>query len=183
MTTAETAVGIVTIVAMSIATLFCLTTKKPWLAIIPGISIISHANILYAKSHIEQYRYADWSVSIPLMLLALLSQNNMTSEFIYVVLFVSILMVACNFFGINETDKTKKLAWFGAGVLLFLPIAYVLFNLPIEKTAAIFLLVTLSIYEVIWALRATSTIKAVPTNITYLLMDTITKIGLLNYLK
>ena len=92
-------------------------------------------------------------------------------------------MVACNFFGINETDKTKKLAWFGAGVLLFLPIAYVLFNLPIEKTAAIFLLVALSIYELIWALRATSTIKAVPTNITYLLMDTITKIGLLNYLK
>lgn len=183
MTTAETVIEIATIIAMSIATAFCLTTKKPWLAIIPGISIISHANILYDKGYIEQYRYADWSLSIPLMLLALLSQNNITRDFIYLVLFASIAMVACNFFGINETDKTKKLAWFGAGVLLFLPIAYVLYNLPIEKTAARFLLVALIIYEVIWLLRATSKIKAEPTNIAYSLMDTITKIGLLNYLK
>lgn len=183
MTTVETAVEIATIVAMSIATAFCITTKKPWLAVIPGISAISHANIVYDKGHIEQYRYADWSLSVPLMLLALLIQNNMTQEFINLVLFASILMVACNYFGIHETDKINKYAWFGAGVLLFLPVAYVLYNLPIEKYAGRFLLATLFMYEVIWALRATSTLKAEPTNIAYSLLDTITKIGLLNYLK
>jgi bacteriorhodopsin len=182
MSTTETVIEIIVFIAMIVTSIFYIISSKPWFSIIPAITAVAHLNMIYDKEKIELYRYADWAITTPLMLLALLSQNNITKEYIHIVLFLSITMIACNFFGINETDKIKKLIWFSVGTLIFLPIAYVLYNLPIERAAAWFLLGALCVYQIVWLLRANRTIREEPTNIIYSITDAITKVGLLKML-
>ena len=107
MTTTETVIEIVVFLAMFVTSIFYAMSAKPWFATIPAIAAIAHLNMLYDKEKIEMYRYGDWAITTPLMILALLSQNNVTKEYIHIVLFLAIAMVACNFFGLHELNLTK----------------------------------------------------------------------------
>jgi bacteriorhodopsin len=152
----------------------------PWLALIPAIAAISYWNMIHDKEKTEMYRYGDWILSTPLMLLALLRQNNVTNEYIQIVLVLNVIMITCGFYATKEYDKTRKAVWFLLGCIIFIPIAYVLYSLPIEKQVAMFLLGTWCVYPIIWTLKETHILKPDISNIAYALMDTISKVGLLS---
>ena len=161
-------------------TIYYLFSSLPWLSLIPGIATIAYWNILYDKTHIDMYRYGDWFLTTPLMLLALLRQNNVTSDYTNIILILDMMMIGSGYFGVKEEDKTRKLAWFILGLVIFLPIAYALYNLPIEKSAALFLLCTWSLYPIIWLMRYNNLLRDDVTNISYTIMDIVAKVGLLS---
>jgi bacteriorhodopsin len=179
MTTSEKIVTVFTLLAFFTATANYAISSVPWLALIPGISAFSQWNILYDKTNVDMYRYGDWFLTRPLMLLAILLQNNLTSSYIHIILILDMLSIGCGYFSTKETDKTKKLYWFILSLALLLPVIYVLYTLTIERPAALFLLVTWLIYPIIYLLRFTNILREGPTNILYTLLDLITKLGLL----
>jgi len=180
MTTSEKVVGVGAILAFFTATVYYAFSSTPWLALIPGIASIAYWNILHDKTNVEMYRYADWFLTTPLMLLAVLRQNNVTSSYTNIVLILDTMMIGCGYFGIKELDKTKKLLWFIVGLVLLLPILHVLYNLPIEKSAAMFLLCTWCIYPIIWLSRNNNVLRDDVTNVSYTVLDIVSKIGLLS---
>jgi len=180
MTTAESAVHYAVFFTMFAASCYYAVSAAPWFALIPAIAAIAHWNMIRDKKNIEKYRYADWLLTTPLMLLAVLNQNNVTTEFIQITLILDTMMIAAGYFGINETDKNKKVAWFTLGCLLFLPILYILINLPIEKQAATFLAACWTLYPAIWLLKSNYILQDDATNIAYSVLDVVTKIGLLS---
>jgi hypothetical protein len=113
------------------------------------------------------------------MLLAVLQQNNVTNEYIHIVLVLSVIMTAAGYFATKEYEKKTKCMWFLLACLVFIPIAYVLYSLPIEKQAALFLLAVLSIYHVVWILKETHILKPDISHMVYGILDAITKVGLL----
>ena len=157
--------------------------KPPhWFALIPAIAAVSYWNMIHDKEKTEMYRYGDWALTTPLMLLALLRQNNVTDTYIHIVLVLNIIMIAAGYFATKTEDKKAKGMWFLLGCLIFAPIAYVLYSLPIEKQASMFLLAAWCIYPVIWTLKETHILRPDVSSIAYSLMDTVTKVGLLSQL-
>jgi len=181
-TEVETAVKITVFLALLTTAGVYLTKSLPWLSLIPGIAAIAYWNMIQDKTRIEMYRYADWFLTTPLMLLALLRQNNVTDSYIQIVLFLNILMITSGYYATQPYEKSTKAMWFFLGVVLFIPIVYVLYSLPIEKQAALFMLGTWSVYPFIWVFRETQYLKRDYANIAYSLMDALSKIGLLSLL-
>lgn len=182
MSTTLTVIQIIACISMfTTATLFALL-KGSWQAIIPGITSIAYFLTIRDKAHTDMYRYGDWALTMPLMLLALLMNNNVTNSYIQIVLFLNVLMVASGYFSVKTEEKNKKWLWFFLGLVIFAPIAYVLYSLPIEKQASMFILVTYCLYQLIWVLNTNYIMNEDVTNISYALLDVVTKVGLLNLL-
>ena len=85
----------------------------------------------------------------------------------------------CEQYATKDYEKKTKAMWFLLSMLVFIPIAYVLYSLPIEKQAALFLLGTLCIYQVIWILKTTHILKPDIASMAYAAIDTVSKVGLL----
>lgn len=181
-TEVETAIKIVVFLALFTTAGIFTTKSLPWLALIPGIAAFAYWNMIHDKTRIEMYRYADWFLTTPLMLLVILRQNNVTDPYIQIVLFLNVLMITSGYYATQPYEKSTKAMWFFLGAVLFIPIAYVLYSLPIEKQAALFMLATWSVYPFIWIFRETQYLKRDYANIAYALMDAVSKIGLLSLL-
>jgi len=181
MTSAEILIAIQIVVFLTLFTTAGVFAFKPlpWLALIPGIAAIAYWNMIHDKAKTEMYRYGDWFLTTPLMLLAVLQQNNVTNTYIHIVLVLNMIMVAASFFATKEYEKQTKGMWFLLALLVFIPIAYVLYSLPIEKQAALFLLGTFSIYHVVWVLKETHILKPDISHMAYGVLDIVTKVGLL----
>lgn len=181
MTSAEILIAIQIIVFLtmfSTAGVF-LFKPLPWLALIPAIAAVAYWNMIQNKEKTDMFRYGDWFLTTPLMLLAVLQQNNVTKEYIHIVLVLNVIMIAAGYFATKEYEKQTKAMWFLLGCLVFIPIAYVLYCLPIEKQAAMFLLGTWCIYPILWILKETHILKPDISHMAYAALDTITKVGLL----
>lgn len=184
MSTGQIAIGVqiaALLIMLTAAGTFILKSA-PWLALIPGISAISYWNMIYTKEKTEMYRYSDWFLTTPLMLLALLSQNNVTNSYIHIVLVLNMIMIVAAYYATKTEDSKTKSMWFALRCLLFIPIAYVLYSLPIEKQASIFLCAVWSIYPIIWILKERHILKPDISNIAYAFIDTVSKVGLLSQL-
>jgi len=181
MTSAEILIAIQIVVFLTLFTTAGVFAFKPlpWLALIPGIAVFAYWNMIHDKAKTEMYRYGDWFLTTPLMLLAVLQQNNVTNEYIHIVLVLNMIMVAAGFFATKEYEKQTKAMWFLLACLVFIPIAYVLYSLPIEKQAAIFLLGIYSINHVIFILKETHILKPDIASMAYSAMDAVAKVGLL----
>ena len=182
MSTALTVIQIIVCISMFTTSVLFATLKSSWLAIIPGIASIAYFLTIRDKAHTEMYRYGDWALTMPLMLMALLTNNNVTNSYIQIVLFLQVLMVASGYFSVKTEEKNKKWLWFLLGLTVFAPIAYALYSLPIEKQASMFILVCYSLYQFIWVLNTNYIMNDDVTNISYALLDSVTKVGLLNLL-
>lgn len=179
MTVSEKIVTVSALLGFFTATVYYALSSLPWLSLIPGISTISQWSILYDKTNADIYRHGDWFLTRPLMLLAILVQNNLTSSYIHIILFLDMISIGCGYFSSKEVDKDKKLFWFILSVIFLLPVIYVLCTLNIERSASLFLLVTWLIYPIIYLLRFSNILREEPTNILYSLSDLITKLGFL----
>jgi bacteriorhodopsin len=179
---AESIINILVFLAMCVASIYYAFSSLPWLALIPGIASISYWNIIQDKSNVEMYRYADWFLTTPLMLLAILKTNNVTSEYSNIVLILNAMRIGSEYFGVKEYDRTRKLMWYVMGLVLLVPIIYLLLDLSIEKKAALFLASIWCLYPIVQFLRYNYLLRENTTNMSYSLLDAVSKIGFLRML-
>ena len=153
------------------------------LSLIPGIAAIAYGFMLRDPVNRSAYRYGDWALTTPLMLLAILLATKTPLSLILLVLLSDVLMIGAGFLGTQATDKTVKIRYFMAGMVLFLPVLYVLLTQK-EKTAAILLtLCVWSLYPIVYLLDEQEVIGTEVTNVSYAVMDMVSKIGLVYLLR
>jgi len=184
MTAIETGVQIGALLILFTTAVLWTFSAMPWLALIPGIATISYWLMIHDRQNMEMYRYANWALTTPLMLAAILLQNNVTNHFISIVLILDFLMIGAGYFGVKEKkNPTKKLFWFLLGLILFTAISYVLFNMPIEKTAAMFTIGLWALYPIVWICKSNFILRDDETNMAYSFLDVASKVGLLNLIR
>ena len=148
------------------------------LSLIPGIAAIAYGFMLRDPANRRVYRYGDWALTTPLMLLAILLATKTPLSLILLVLLSDVLMIGAGFLGAQATDKAVKIRYFMAGMVLFLPVLYVLLTQK-EKTAAILLtLCVWSLYPIVYLLDEQEVIDETLTSVSYAVMDMVSKIGL-----
>jgi len=155
----------------------------PMLSVIPGVAAWSYWNMQKDKANLEFYRYTDWAITTPLMLVALLTANAKPVAEIAVLVLADIFMIYTGYEGVKEHDHAKQRAWFIAGCVAFVPIVYILLMLK-KSTKAVLLTVALwTLYPIVWYLDEANTISKKVTNITYSAMDVVAKVGLVTLLQ
>lgn len=150
------------------------------LALIPAIAAISYHYMMKDPNHLQTYRYADWILTTPLMLVALL--RSLKSQFIPQLVLADIAMIATGYQGVQASTSSSKLLWFFVSMLFFVPIVTTLLTSKGQPYARMLTLVVWSIYPVIWGLENSKLIDDEMSILCYSILDTIAKCGLVSLL-
>jgi len=161
---------------------FLIFSKEPWIALIPGVASLAYYMMIRDKSHIEQYRYADWILTSPLMLLAILVTNNASLLTITGTLGADIVMILSSFFGAQASSDTLKMGLFSVGCIAFIHILYILSTMKKAKYAVLLMIIMWILYPILRIVDEKSLITKDNVNITYSVMDVVAKVGLVNLL-
>ena len=168
------------ILFVSFAVLFF---SKPWLSLIPGVAALAYWNMLRDEKNVEIYRYLDWAITTPMMLLAILVANNGTFANTVGLIVFDLIMVASGYLATIEKDELKKKIYFALGCLVFLPILWTLVSLKKAKYAVYLTLATWILYPMVWYADEEKKIHHGTSAVAYAAMDVITKVGLVNLLR
>jgi sensory rhodopsin len=153
-----------------------------WLAPIPGIAAWAYWNMLKHEDQIDMYRYADWALTTPLMLLAILTVNGASVATKLGAVLLDLLMIGAGYYGAVEPDQRKKMQLFLLGCVAFIPILYIIYTMKRAKWAIGLTLVMWLLYPMVWYADETKAVASSTANITYSVMDVIAKVGLVNLL-
>lgn len=166
----------------AITTLF--QGEEQWLGIIPGIAATAYYYMMKDPSNTERYRYTDWVFTTPLMLLAILKAAGGFSHAATLGIVASdVLMIGAGYIGVNETDARRRHMWFALGILAFVPILWVLFKMRANRTVVLGTLAVWTLYPIIWWLSEEKQITDTATTVSYSVMDVVSKVGLITFLK
>jgi bacteriorhodopsin len=152
-----------------------------WLGLIPGIACVAYWQMMYDKDKTELYRYADWALTTPLMLIAIFSAGGLVWPLIVFLVLFDLEMILAGYLGTQ--DPTQQKQYFALGMAAFAPIVY--FLLQQKKNAYIVALTIFiwSLYPLIYYLRESKTFTEEISVSAYALMDIISKIALVSFLK
>jgi bacteriorhodopsin len=158
--------------------------QQPWLGIIPCIAAAAYYYMMKDPYNMDTYRYTDWVFTTPLMLLAILQAAGGFSHAATLgLLAADVLMIGSGYIGVNETDASRRHMWFAIGILAFVPILWVLFKMKANRLVVLGTLAVWSMYPIIWWLSEEKQITDTATTISYSVMDVISKVGLVTFLK
>ena len=161
---------------------FLIFSKEPWIALIPGIAALAYYMMIRDRMRIEQYRYADWILTSPLMLLAILVTNNASLSTITGTLGADIVMILSSFFGAQASSDTLKMGLFSVGCIAFIHILYILSTMKKAKYAVLLMISMWILYPILRIVDEKALITKDNANITYSVMDVVAKVGLVNLL-
>ena len=161
---------------------FLIFSKEPWIALIPGIAALAYYMMIRDRIRIEQYRYADWILTSPLMLLAILVTNNASLSTITGTLGADIVMILSSFFGAQASSDTLKMGLFSVGCVAFIHILYILSTMKKAKYAVLLMIIMWILYPILRIVDEKALITKDNANITYSVMDVVAKVGLVNLL-
>jgi bacteriorhodopsin len=161
---------------------FLLFSDTPWISLIPGIAAWAYWHMLRDETNIDYYRYIDWSLTTPLMLLALFVANKLATIKIIGLISLDLFMITMGYFGSKESDSIKRNVLFGLGCLALLPILYQLFKAKKAKYAIYLTLILWTLYPIVWYLDESKVITKTFSNTSYSFMDLVAKVGLVNLL-
>merc|ERR1711907_58726 len=150
---------------------------------------------LYVLGHDAKYRqflfarYIDWVFTTPLQLLDLAGLAGASNDVTLWLLCTDALMIASGLIGALLTDNNLKWAFWGYGMLFFMPIVYFLvYDLPasaeatggaaasIVKKVAMLTVITWSAYPIVWIVgEGASLISADAEAIAYCALDVTAK--------
>ena len=159
-----------------------LFSETPWLSLIPGIAAYAYYSMIRDKENIETYRYSDWILTTPLMLLAILLVNKTSPALTLGIVLADIIMIIAGYLGAKSTKESEKMKFFGIGCIAFIPIIYVLYTMKKAKYAVILTLLLWLLYPTLWYIDEEKIITKDNANISYSVMDVIAKVGLVNLL-
>lgn len=152
-----------------------------WLGLIPAVAAAAYWNMQRDPTSLQKYRYLDWAITTPLMLLAILVASNAT-HLIVPAIAADLLMIGAGYLGIQTEDTKKKITYFAAGLLAFAPILYLLLTLK-RNRAAIYLTVAVwSLYPLVYFLEDFKHITESNATVAFSVMDMVSKIGLVHLL-
>ena len=158
-------------------------SDRAWLALIPGIAAWAYWKMLHDEERVEKYRYMDWGLTTPLMLLAILVTNKVSPIYTIGIMISDMIMIGSGYIGAMDPDLTNKMMMFIIGCIAFVPILYALFKMKKAKWAVSLTLMTWILYPILWYVDETSLIAKQTTTITYSVMDVVAKVGLVNLLQ
>lgn len=162
---------------------FLLFTKSPWLSLIPGIASAAYWGMMKDPEHTKMYRYGDWILTTPMILIAILIANGSSVLSMIGIVALDLVMIAAGYFGSITTNEQHKIALFTLGCLVFLPILYTLFKMKKAKYAVYLTLVLWILYPIVWYADEEKMISHNTGNIVYSVMDTIAKVGMVNLIQ
>jgi len=162
---------------------FLLFTKSPWLSLIPGIASAAYWGMMKDPDHTKMYRYGDWILTTPLILIAILIANGSSVLSMIGIVVLDLIMIAAGYFGSVTTNEQHKIIFFTVGCLVFLPILYILFTMKKAKYAVYLTLVLWTLYPIVWYADEKKFVSHATGNIIYSIMDTIAKVGMVNLIQ
>ena len=157
-------------------------SPEPWLSLIPGIAAWAYWNMMNDKPRTEVYRYTDWAFTTPLMLLAILLANKASLTTIVAILLADGIMIGTGYLGTQASNNTNKMILFALGCAALVPILITLFRMNKAKYAIYLTLVLWCVYPLVWYGDEEGLLTKPTSNITYSVMDVLTKVGLVNLL-
>jgi bacteriorhodopsin len=160
-----------------------LFSEYAWLSVIPGVAAWAYWNMLQNPNNQELYRYTDWAITTPIMLLAILLANNASLTTIVLILCLDLIMIGAGYLGVKQQDSTNKHILFGLGCAAFIPILYELTKMKKKQYAVYITLFLWTLYPGVWWSEEEKVITKNTASITYSVMDVITKVGLVKLLQ
>ena len=148
------------------------------LALIPIVAGSAYYAMLSDKVHTERYRYMDWAVTTPLMLIALLSANGFQTGSISTAIGADMLMIYFGYKGTQQVTLGKKQLNFVISCAFFLPVLYFLNKCKHALNAKYLTILVWLLYPVVWYMNESKQwTNAMSTSI-YAVMDVCAKVGL-----
>jgi bacteriorhodopsin len=162
----------------TVLTLFRQDGGDVWLAIIPGIAGLSYYYMMNDPINKQKYRYADWLITTPLMLIAILLANKQPLGLIAALAALDLEMIGFGYAGVAQQDIKKKMTAFALGCLAFLPILYYLAKQKKYGFAVYLTLFLWCLYPIVWYNEELKTVSETVITGSYAVMDVTAKIGL-----
>jgi bacteriorhodopsin len=160
------------------AALFMAIKGQVRLTIIPAVAGIAYYHMLQRPDQTELYRYADWFITTPLMLAAILYANGFSSTTVGGLVLADVAMVYFGYKGAVEHNKHVKRQNFFWGCVAFVPILYFLFQSKEKKSAVYLTLIVWTLYPIVWYANEVRVLTEPVTNSVYSIMDVCAKVGL-----
>lgn len=161
----------------AIATIYFAMMKEYIPAIITMTAGFSYVAMYLREQDVLAARYADWSITTPLILFVILTKAKMPIEKVLFVMAADFFMVITGYLGKREQDQTKKMVWYWLGMILFVPVVIALMGAMKSQKAAVLSLIIWLAYPLVWIAAEKGSISpAMETNITALL-DVTAKVG------
>ena len=91
-------IRIIVCVILLITSAYFALSPLPLLGLIPGISALSYIATLWDTARTENYRYMDWVLTTPLMLLAVLMNNPDALNYVNITMVLNVIMIGCGYF-------------------------------------------------------------------------------------
>ena len=153
-----------------------------WLGLIPATAAVAYWKMQRDPQSQQTYRYLDWAITTPLMLLAIFLAAKAPPTLIVPVIAADLLMIGFGYLGVQTEDTKKKIAYFVAGLLAFAPILYLLLTLKRNKAAIYLTVVVWSLYPLVYFLEDFKHVTESNATVAFSVMDIVSKIGLVNLL-
>jgi bacteriorhodopsin len=148
------------------------------LVFIPLVAAISYYFMIRDPKNTEKYRYADWTISTPLMLYGILAANKTPMTTTLSLILSDVLMIGSAVVAL----KGNADLWFVSGMLFFLPIIYYLYHLNENKPAIYLTILLWSLYPILWIMEKDNLLTQNDSINVYSVLDTIAKVGLVDLL-
>jgi bacteriorhodopsin len=165
-----------------VTAVFAFFNPPYWIGLIPAIAAAAYWKMQRDPRNQQTYRYLDWAITTPLMLLAILIAAKTSAHLIVPVIAADLLMIGSGYLGVTTDDMRRKIAYFAAGLLAFIPILYLLLTLKRNKTAIYLTVAIWSLYPLVYFLEDFKHITESNATVAFSIMDMISKIGLVNLL-
>jgi bacteriorhodopsin len=165
-----------------VAAVFAFFNPPYWIGFIPGVAAVAYWMMQRDTQNQQTYRYLDWAITTPLMLLAILIAANSPAHLIVPIIVADLLMIGAGYLGVSTEDTNKKIAYFTTGLLAFVPIIYLLLTLKRNKMVIYLTIAIWSLYPIIYFLEDFKHTSESNATVAFSIMDMVSKIGLVNFL-
>jgi len=165
------------------AAFFTAIKGKYLLALIPAVASVAYFSMINDPANTEKFRYLDWAVTTPLMLIAIFSANHINTNLIAGVVVLDLIMVYYGYKGTQDISMEQKKIDFWISFAAFLPILYLLSKCKLTKSAKYLTLIVWFLYPVVWYVNELGSFSMEVTTIMYAIMDVCAKVGLVYFLQ
>jgi bacteriorhodopsin len=167
------------IILLVTSIVFCLfVDKNRWITLIPIITTISYWFLINFPEYTQNIRYADMSLTLPLMTTAIYYTSGADTTKILTSILLILLMLMAGLAG----NQTKNYSWF---ILVGLPLMVILYDflkMKDERPVVYLLFVTWALYPLLWLFKTDEIISEVQKENMYSYIDLVSKIGIVDIL-
>lgn len=158
---------------------FCLfVDKNRWITLIPVITTITYWFLINYPEYTENIRYADMSLTLPIMTTAIYYTSGADTTKIL----TSILLILLVVMGGLAGKKTKDYSWFILVGLALLAVLYDFMKMKDSYPVVYLLLVTWALYPLVWMFKTDDIISEYQKENVYSYIDIVSKIGIVDIL-